>query len=169
MKQRIYVDTSAFVKEFSSETGSDVVSQIFELADENDIVLITSFWTLGEAITAYDKKFRRGEITQKELIDTIQVTLYEVMDLSGRNRLHLVEVDNRILQKSWKWITKYHISSADSLQIFSDVLSLCNIFLAADKRLVEVAKMLGLTAFNVEDSKDVKKLNELIGEAENQY
>lgn len=56
MKHRIYRDSSAFVKEFSSERGSEIVSGIFELAREGDIILITSFRTLGEAITAYDKK-----------------------------------------------------------------------------------------------------------------
>ena len=47
---RIYFDTSAFVKRYCEEEGSEIVNEIFE---SNEI--ITSYWTLAEATTAIDE------------------------------------------------------------------------------------------------------------------
>ena len=49
---RIYLDTSALVKRYCEEESSNVVNDVFESGNE----IITSYWTLAEAIAAIDKK-----------------------------------------------------------------------------------------------------------------
>ena len=59
---RIYLDTSALVKRYCEEVGSDVVNDVFE--SDNEIV--TSYWTLAEAIAAIDKKVAKRQISEEE-------------------------------------------------------------------------------------------------------
>lgn len=71
---RAYIDSSAFVKEFSEEIGSEIAHRLFSMCEKGRIDLITSHWTIGESIAAVDRKFRRGELTEDQ-VDTIIVTL----------------------------------------------------------------------------------------------
>lgn len=68
------MDSSAFVKEFSEEIGSEIAHRLFSMCEEGRIDLITSYWTIGESIAAVDRKFRKRELTEDQM-DTIIVTL----------------------------------------------------------------------------------------------
>ena len=49
---RIYLDTSALVKQFSSEEGSDIINTTFQKCHEGELILVTSYWSLLEAMAA---------------------------------------------------------------------------------------------------------------------
>ena len=53
---RSYLDTSAFVKRYCQEEGSEIVNEIFESGNE----IVTSYWTLAEATAAIDRKVIRA-------------------------------------------------------------------------------------------------------------
>lgn len=57
--KRVYLDTSAYLKEFSQEAGSETISRIFTACERGETVLVTSQWTLSESIAAVDRKCRR--------------------------------------------------------------------------------------------------------------
>ena len=59
----IYLDTSAYLKEFAREKGSDAIATLFELCKKGEIRLLISEWTINEGIAVIDRKLRRGEIT----------------------------------------------------------------------------------------------------------
>jgi len=48
----IYIDSSAYVKEYHDETGSDQVQLIFENAKKGFDVILISLWTISETINA---------------------------------------------------------------------------------------------------------------------
>jgi hypothetical protein len=56
---RYYLDSSALVKRYISEPGSDSVDDIFEGALFGSNVIIISYWNIGEAATVFDKFSRR--------------------------------------------------------------------------------------------------------------
>jgi len=150
---RIYLDTSALVKRYCEEGGSDVVNDVFE--SDNEIV--TSYWTLAEAIAAIDKKVAKRQISEEERDFVISVLFSDVL-----NRITFVKISNEFIEAIIEMILAHHISADDALQLFSCIVSLSLIFLASDKGLTRAAKEEGLKAFDVENSEEREKLRRLL-------
>ncbi|MGB2841667.1 MAG: type II toxin-antitoxin system VapC family toxin [Halobacteriota archaeon] len=150
---RIYLDTSALVKRYCEEGGSDVVNDVFE--SDNEIV--TSYWTLAEAIAAIDKKVAKRQISEEERDFVISVLFSDVL-----NRITFVKISNEFIEAIIEMILAHHISADDALQLFSCIVSLSPIFLAADKGLIRAAKEEGLKAFDVENREEREKLRRLL-------
>lgn len=55
MKKRVYFDTSAVIKEFVPEVGSDLIDKITTSAREGKLQIITSVWAINEAIAVIDR------------------------------------------------------------------------------------------------------------------
>lgn len=63
--KRLFLDSSAYVKIFSPEEGSQTVQKLLEAGKEGKAELVVSSWTINEAVAALDRKARRREITQQ--------------------------------------------------------------------------------------------------------
>lgn len=61
--RKIYFDTSAYVKTYSQEAGTDVADALFKLAEDKRVKIVLSIWAVNEAVAAIDRKHRRGELT----------------------------------------------------------------------------------------------------------
>ncbi len=69
-----YLDTSAFVKYYSSidvEKGSEYIFDLIESAKSGDENLLTSIITLGETLSVFDKRLRRHLITEQEFDNAV--------------------------------------------------------------------------------------------------
>jgi predicted nucleic acid-binding protein len=150
---RIYLDTSAFVKRYCEEEGSDVVNEVFEGGNE----IVTSYWTLAEAIAAIDRKVAKRQISEEERDFVISVLFSDVSD-----RITFVKISNEFIEAIIEKILAHHISADDALHLFSCFVSLSPIFLASDKGLIRAAKEEGLKAFDVENREEKEKLRRLL-------
>jgi len=150
---RIYLDTSAFVKRYCEEEGSDVVNEVFESGDE----ILSSYWTLAEAIAAIDRKVAKRQISEEERDFAISVLFSDVF-----NRVTFVKISNEFIEAIIEMILAHHISADDALQLFSCIISFSQIFLASDRALIRAAKEEGLKAFDVENSEDNERLRRLL-------
>ncbi len=150
---RIYLDTSALVKRYCEESGSDVVNEVFERGNE----IVTSYWTLAEAIAAIDKKVAKRQISEEERDFVISVLFSDVL-----NGITFVKFSNDFIEAIIEKILTHHISTDDALQLVSCIVSLSQIILAADKSLIRAAKWEGLTAFDVENSGERERLRRLL-------
>ncbi len=150
---RIYLDTSAFVKRYCEEEGSDVVNEVFESGNE----ILSSYWTLAEAIAAIDRKVAKRQISEEERDFAISVLFSDVF-----NRVTFVEISNEFIEAIIEMILAHHISADDALQLFSCIISFSPIFLASDRALIRAAKEEGLKAFDVENSEDNERLRRLL-------
>ncbi|MEZ0248393.1 MAG: hypothetical protein ABWJ97_03890 [Thermoproteus sp.] len=54
-----YLDSSALVKRYVKERGSDVVAGLFRKAYGGDAAMAFSVYNIGEVLTAFDKAARR--------------------------------------------------------------------------------------------------------------
>jgi predicted nucleic acid-binding protein len=54
LKKILYFDTSALLKEFVNEIGSDLVSKITS-SNTNNIQIISSVWSINEAMSVIDR------------------------------------------------------------------------------------------------------------------
>ena len=67
MKKRLYFDTSAIIKEFSPEVGSELIDRLTTKASEGDIQIVSSVWMINEALAVIDRKFRKNELKQPQV------------------------------------------------------------------------------------------------------
>jgi len=155
---RTFLDSSAFVKEFSEEIGSEVVHKLFIACENGKIELATSQWTIGESIAAIDRKFRRNEITEEQRDLIVTSLLGRTAHLANTNYLIIVSLDEKVVTASWKYITSDHLSADDALQLLSFVITGSETFLASDKYLLDAIKQEAVDCYNIEDEKDAAKI-----------
>ncbi len=63
---KVYFDTSALFKEFENTIGSDLVDKIIVNAKEGKVQIISSIWSINEAVAVIDRKYRKGELQDTE-------------------------------------------------------------------------------------------------------
>ncbi len=154
----VYIDTSAFVKNFSREKGSERLEQVFNLSSLGKVNLFTSRWTVNESVAALDKKFGKDEISLEERDKSIATLIAITHELSVNGLLTLVPVRQEDVGASLRQVMERHLSAEDALQLYSALLSDGTIFIAADEFLLSVAKKEGLESYNVEVGRDTKEL-----------
>ncbi|MEM2998265.1 MAG: type II toxin-antitoxin system VapC family toxin [Thermoproteota archaeon] len=55
-----YFDTSALIKRYRKEAGSEVLDKVFKLEEHG---FTTCFWTILEFIVAFSARRRKGELS----------------------------------------------------------------------------------------------------------
>ncbi|MET1160548.1 MAG: type II toxin-antitoxin system VapC family toxin [Thermoprotei archaeon] len=138
VEKNYYLDTSAFVKRYVTERGSDVVDGIFRDAYRGIVMISTSYWNLGEAVAVFDKYERRLGVNARELMKNM---LREVRTLRRLGKFLVIGITPSILRKSLELILKHHIYVADAIQIITAKMVKRAIFVTADKELANIAKM----------------------------
>jgi predicted nucleic acid-binding protein len=151
------VESSAYVKAFSKEKGSEYVTTILDHANKGNLEAITSQWTIGESLAAVDRNYRRKEIKLNER-ETIVATLMErTMDLVSKGKLMMVYTKQDLVSSSWRLIAERHLSADDALHLFA-IVGLCDAFISSDAYLLEAAKQVGFDSYNMEDSAEFRRL-----------
>jgi len=154
---KLYLDTSALVKRYIREPGTDVMDEVFRAAWRGRVELVFSLWNIGGCLVVYDKYRARGAITPEEFELALGRLLAEVLALMDRGVLTIVPV-SRVLARAWTYVLEEHIYQADALQIATCELEGCDYLLAADRRLIEVCRQHGIKALNVEFEEDQKRI-----------
>ena len=137
-----YFDTSALVKRYHLEQGSERMDQLF--ADPT-ASLLTANITLTELTSALDRKRQDRTLTQE--------TLNYVLAAVSRD-LHedfwLIELDRGHVLRSQELILRHHLRALDALHL-AVLLSLRDItpvLVCADQRLLEAAQREQCTVLN---------------------
>ena len=140
----VYLDTSAVLKRYLNEEGSDVVKELFRDAYRGEVKLAFSFWNIGEVMGILDKKLRRGQLSKDEFDFLKKGFLAEVKRFTRLGVLEVIPVHSLILADAWKLIERYHLYQADALQIVSAKHVEAGTFYTTDKRLHRAAIEEGL-------------------------
>ncbi len=134
----VYLDSSALIKRYLKEKGTDIIDNVFKDADSNNTIIYSSSWNIGEVIGVFDKYDRKKIIKLKEVIDEF---LNEIKRLDSKNSFEIINIDFKLISESINYVIKYHIYMADALQIASCKSIDCSKFFTSDKKLNEVATM----------------------------
>ncbi len=145
----VYLDTSAIVKRYIVEDGSNIVNKLYEEALNGDLALSFSLWNIGEVLGVFDKYYRRGWISEEEYKHVQLLFKAETRRLIKLKVLHIVPVKSRLLVKTWCLITKHHIYVADALQIVSARTVGADKLVTGDKKLYDVSILEDLDALYV--------------------
>ncbi len=136
-----YLDTSAIVKRYIQEPGSDVMSSLYSRAWSGDLRIAFSLWNFGEVLGVFDRYYRRGWLT-KEGYEIARVEfLYETLRMLRLKLLKVVPLRVPVVAAAWGLVEKHHIYQADALQVASAKEVKADEFYTADQVLCRVAKL----------------------------
>ncbi len=135
----VYLDTSAIVKRYIVEEGSEAVNKFYEEALNGDTVLSFSLWNVGEVLGVLDKYYRRGWINEEEYRKVQLQFKAETKRLIKLKVLRIVPVKSKLLVKTWGLIIKYKMYVADALQIVSAKYVKADKLVTGDKELYDAS------------------------------
>ncbi len=137
-----FFDTSALVRRYYEENGSEVVDAIIEDADTT--VVITSLAVI-EAVSAVRRKYNTDEITEDVMYSLIAAFFREALD-----EFVILPMEEVAFERSFDLVVQNDLRTLDALQL-SAALSVAHDdlrFVCADRELVAVADRLGLVTMD---------------------
>uniref|UniRef100_A0A7C2FXR5 PIN domain-containing protein n=1 Tax=Thermosphaera aggregans TaxID=54254 RepID=A0A7C2FXR5_9CREN len=139
-----YLDTSAIVKRYIQEVGSDIVASVYSNAWQGEAKISFSLWNIGEVLGVLDKYYRRGWLTGEDFKLARREFIGETLRMLKLRILRIVPVKPSIVVKSWRLVEKYHVYQADAIQIASSKEVKAEEFYTGDKTLCSIAELEGL-------------------------
>ena len=147
---RVYLDSSAIVKRYVKEVGSDSVKAVYKKADTSGALLTFSLWNIGEVLGILDSYVKRKWINTDDFGSALNAFAGETLRLARLMMLEVVPLTFDLLSEAWKIVLQYHVYQADALQIVAAKNLHADIFLSADQKLLEVASEENMNSINVE-------------------
>ena len=136
---KCYFDTSALIKNYIEETGSEAVSNLLNAAD----AVFVSELTLTECFSTLRRLLLEARITEN--------TYASIKDEIRRDFAYFTRIDTReALPKCEKLIDVYPLKTLDSIQLASSLCVRTEIryFVCCDKRLLAAAVKEQLSTIN---------------------
>ncbi len=139
-----FLDTSALVKRYHSEKGTDKIDKIFS---EDDRAIVISSISITEMVSALNRKKEEKIILKEDL----KITLSKFFHDAIKDFL-IIELDGEHIKGSIMLVLKRNIRTLDALQlaVALGMKELKVTFVCADKKLVSVAEKEGLQTINPE-------------------
>ncbi|MEM3505978.1 MAG: type II toxin-antitoxin system VapC family toxin [Archaeoglobaceae archaeon] len=136
-----FLDTSALVKRYHKESGSEIIDEIFE-----KFVIAISELSIVELVSALNRKLAESMISGDDLRIALS-KFYE--DLSD---FLILKFDSQVVNMAVEAVLKYSLKTLDSLQIaFALKLKEYNpLFVSFDKKLAKVAEIEGFRVLDVQ-------------------
>lgn len=139
-----FLDTSALVKRYHSEKGTDRIDKIFA---EDDRAIVISSISITEIVSALNRK-KEDKIISKE---DLEIALSKFFHDAIKDFL-VLELDGEHIKSSIMLVMKRNIRTLDALQlaVALGMKELKVTFVCADKKLASVAEKEGLQTINPE-------------------
>ena len=145
-----FLDSSALVKRYISETGSAWVQQITDPQTGNLLFIARITWV--EVISAFARRQREGSLTSADFAQVIHEFRSDL-----NTQYQVIELDATLAERAGQLVNQYPLRAYDAVQLASVLLlqpafattqSTQLIFLTADDRLSAIAIALGLLTDN---------------------
>jgi len=160
-----YLDTSAIVKRYRTEEGTEFIDTLFEKIEKSKHRLATSFLSVLKFISALRRLLKAKEIIQETFTDSVARFAADL-----ENYFIISSVDDTTISKSISLIIKHAIKTADSIHLAS-VIELKEIlkeskerlvFVVDDKELYTAGLNENLKVINPRENDAVQKLKEYV-------
>ncbi len=140
-----FFDSSALLKRYFEEEGTDKVDELF---NNKDNIIIVSALAISEVVSAFTRKK-----TEKKLSENTYKLLIGKFFEELLSRATLVSIDDLLIEKSVTLIIDEGLRTLDSLQLaaFLKIKEIQNdiTFVSADEQLTEIAKKLKLSVLDL--------------------
>jgi len=138
------VDSSAIVKRYVAEKGSEVVRDIFRRAYAGDQTLVYSIWNVGEVLGAMDRAARTKILRTKDYEIARDRFIAETRRMAKRGMAYVIPVRSTIMTDAWRILESRHLYEADALQLATARYAGAETILTGDTALHEAAEESGL-------------------------
>lgn len=154
MKDNLFFDTSAVVKRYVAEMGSEWVKTQCELAAGNTIIL--SYATLVEAVAAFCRKARQQDFSQR-ISEADRDRHIKLFRQDVEEQYYVVRVTKPIYLRAGNLCRSYKLRSYDAVQLATALImnerlitdgKAALVFVSADVELLNVAEAEGLDIQN---------------------
>lgn len=151
MMKIYYFDSSALVKRYHSEKGTETVDKIIDELEKGDESVI-SYFTILEIVSALRRKLKSKEITKKVFDMAIATFLSEITD-----SFSVRPIDEHILSIATNLVIEHGLKAADSLQLatakeLADFTGKSVVLIASDKELLDTAALEKIETIDPEKS-----------------
>lgn len=136
---RIFFDTSAFVKRYVSEDGTDAVLKWCDQATE----IILSGIALAEIVSAFCRLHREGRITDTQYRQLKSLLLADIEDAA------ICDLTPAVLAQAILSLEMNVLRGMDAIHVGSAVVLKADLFVSSDKRQLDAAARMGLRVENV--------------------
>lgn len=130
----LFADTSALLKRYIAEDGTDAVNAALLAADR----LVISALTVVEATSGLVRRLAAGDLSEAEYHGMRADLLEDLTDADA------IPVDLETLASAQRLVERHRLRTLDSLQLAAALACAPDLFLCADQRLLAAAKSLGL-------------------------
>lgn len=131
---RVFFDSSAFVKRYVSEAGTDAVLDWCDRATE----IILSGIALPEIISAFCRLQREARITETQYRQLKSLLLADIEDAA------ICDLTPVVLAQAISSLEKNVLRGMDAIHIGSAIALKADVFISADKRQLDAAVRMGL-------------------------
>jgi len=144
--KRYFCDTSALIKLYHAEIGTDVMDSVF---GSRGISVIISELTMIEFYSALAKKLRVGEIFQEARQEGIRN-----FDKDCRDRFIIRLLDRTVVKTARELIVRhgnrFSIRTLDAIQLSACLSEKSDRFVCSDTNLIKIALSEGIAVLNPE-------------------
>lgn len=135
----LFLDTAPVIYFIESNPiYREKVSQVFRVADENEVTFVTSPITLAECLVI---PYRQGlEQLRQDFIDLI----------TGGEQTIFVPISAEVGQRAAQLRAEYGFALPDALQVAVALMTNCDAFLTNDRRLARVQQLRALVISDLE-------------------
>ena len=151
MVNAYFLDTSALVKRYVPEIGSDWILSITDPATDNDLAISQITWV--EVHSAFARRLRDRSVSAQRF-DLIVQKVREDFE----NEYRVIDVDQTLIETATELVIQHPLRAYDSVQLasalrFQSTTLLSQpetrvIFVSADNRLLDIAESEGLATDN---------------------
>jgi hypothetical protein len=125
-----FLDTSALLKRYVAETGSDAVRRVLEAAEE----IVVSPVTRLEVASAVARRRREGSLTGAEAARILRLLDREWRDFTR------VRFGPELERAARRLLFRTPLRTLDAIQLASARLAKCRLLVASDERLLRAAE-----------------------------
>lgn len=144
----VYLDSSALVKRYIRETGSEAVDRLYRRAEGLDLHLVFSLWNVGEVLRAIARARAMGLLTQRGGAKSTWLFLRETLKFRALGALRIVPIGSDVIAGATPLLLASRLGQADAIQIATAGGFEAGAFVAADRQLVTEAREEGLNALD---------------------
>ena len=136
---KIFFDTSAFVKRYVTETGSDDVIELCHRADR----LALSIICLPEMVSTLRRLSREGKIQEEDYLQTKDLILGDLEDVE------ICTLNPEVIRSCINCLEKNKLRAMDAIHLACALAIGPDIFVSSDVQQIEAAKKEGLKVVKV--------------------
>jgi predicted nucleic acid-binding protein len=153
VKKRVYFDTSAVIKEFVPEVGSDLVDDTSNAARDDKLQVIMSIWSINEAVAVIDRLTRRplDPLSIAEQQQIMATFVERVKATSDKAAFRIAPIEHPLVANSRLLIDEMHISADDALHVYTGWIYDCDFFYIHDNKIVNRLKAASIEGMNITD------------------